>query len=154
MLTEENKAPVLRFIAAEERVDIFLLDQLMAPDFRLHLPGSPEPMNRESTRQFFSMFHAAFPDSSRTIADQISEGELVTTRVTLSGTHRGEFQGVPPTGRRVTISGIGIHRVGEGRIAEHWPQPDLLGLMQQLGAVPTQEQAGAQSRKEESDANR
>lgn len=143
MSTEENKALVLRFIAAEEQGDIALLGQLMTPDFRLHLPGSPEPLDGESTRQFFAMFHAAFPDSSRTIEDQIAEGELVATRVSMSGTHRGEFQGIPPTGRQVTITGIGNHRIVDGRIAEHWPQPDLLGLMRQLGVVPTPEKAGA-----------
>jgi steroid delta-isomerase-like uncharacterized protein len=95
-------------------------------------------MDRESTKQFFAMFHAAFPDSSRIIEDQIAEGELVATRVTLRGTHRGEFQGIPPTGKRVAFTGIGIHRIVGGRIAEHWPQPDLLGLMQQLGVIPEQ----------------
>lgn len=143
MQPEENKDLVRRFIAAEEQGDVALLGQLMAPDFRLHLPGSPEPMDGESTRQFFAMFHAAFPDSSRAIEDQIAEGKLVATRVTLSGTHRGDFQGIPPTGRQVTITGIGIHRVVDGRIAEHWPQPDLLGLMQQLGVAPAPHQGTA-----------
>jgi steroid delta-isomerase-like uncharacterized protein len=138
MSSEENKALVLRFIVAEEQGDIALLGQLMAPDFRLYLPGSPETMDRESTKQVFAMFHAAFPDSSRTIEDQIAEGELVATRVTLRGTHRGEFQGIPPTGKQVAFTGIGIHRIVDGRIAEHWPQPDLLGLMQQLGVIPEQ----------------
>lgn len=151
MSSEKNKALVRRFIVAEKQGDIALLGRLMAPDFRLqmapdfrlHLPGGPEPMDGEATKQFFVMFHAAFPNSTRTIEDQIAEGDLVATRVTMSGTHRGEFQGIPPTGRQVTVTGIGIHRIADGKIAEHWPQPDLLGLMQQLGAIPAPEQVEA-----------
>jgi predicted ester cyclase len=96
-------------------------------------------MDGESTKQFFDMFHAAFPDSSRTIEDQIAEGELVATRVTLNGTHRGEFQGISPTGKRIAVTGIWIDRVAGGKIVERWGAVDMLGLMQQLGAIPAPE---------------
>lgn len=135
MSTQENKMLVREFITAQHQGDLGRLEQLMGTDFRLYLPGSPEPMNRQTTKQFFAMFHAAFPDSAPTIEDQVAEGELVVTRVAVRGTHRGEFQGIPATGKHVTIVGIGIHRIADGRIVEHWPQPDLLGLLQQLGVV-------------------
>jgi steroid delta-isomerase-like uncharacterized protein len=136
MSTEENKTLVNQFLDAQHQGDLALVEKLMAPGFRLYLPNSPQPMDREGTKHFFAMFHAAFSDESYTLEDQMAEGDLVATRVTVRGTHQGEFMGIPPTNRQVTISGIGIHRITGGRITAHWPVPDLLGMMQQLGVIP------------------
>jgi steroid delta-isomerase-like uncharacterized protein len=81
-------------------------------------------------------FRTAFPDWVETVDEVIAEGDKVVIRVTGRGTHEGEFQGIPPTGRQVIATGVGIGRIENGRIAEAWAAYDALGLMQQLGAVP------------------
>jgi predicted ester cyclase len=81
-------------------------------------------------------FRTAFPNWVETVEDVIGEDDRVVVRVTGSGTHRGEFQGVAPTGRHVTAGGIGIARIEDGRIAEAWAAYDALGLLVQLGAIP------------------
>ncbi len=85
--------------------------------------------------------HAAFADFHATIHQQVAEAGKVMTRETLHGTHRGEFIGVPPTGKQVAFDVIDILYVKGGRITDHWTEVDLMGLMQQLGVIP--EQAGA-----------
>jgi predicted ester cyclase len=67
---------------------------------------------------------------------QIAEGDMVATRWTACGTHDGDFQGVPPTGREVTLRGMTIFRIADGKLVEGWTNPDLLGVMQQIGAIP------------------
>jgi predicted ester cyclase len=89
------------------------------------------------------MFHHGFPDWRETIDDVVAEGDRVVIRVTGSGTHQGEFQGIPPTDRQVTATGIGIGRIENGRIAESWAAYDALGMMQQLGVIPAPERADA-----------
>ena len=86
------------------------------------------------------MFRLAFPDVSFTVEDMIAEGDKVVDRMTWQATHQGPFMGIPPTGNRLTVTEIHINRIAEGRIVERWAQPDLLGLMQQLGAVPAPDQ--------------
>ena len=74
MPTEENKVLVRRFLHAQHQGDLALVEELMAPDFRLYLPNSPQPMDREGTKDFFAMFHAAFPNESYTLEEQVAEG--------------------------------------------------------------------------------
>lgn len=87
-------------------------------------------------RQVFQLALRAFGEFHHTIDASIAEGEKVASRVTGYGTHTGEFLGIPATGRQVSMSGITIHRVTNGKLAEHWAQIDALSLLQQLGAVP------------------
>ena len=83
------------------------------------------------------MFHAAFPDLHLTIEDQIAEGDnKMVTRYRVSGTHRGDLMGLPPSGKRVTFVGVGVTRTSDGMFVETWEHYDALGLMQQLGVVP------------------
>ena len=98
--------------------------------------GMPTPVDSEGHKQLVVAFRSGFSDWAERIDDVIGEGEEVVIRVTGSGTHDGEFQGIAPTGRRVTATGIGIGRIEGGRIVEAWAAYDALGLMQQLGAVP------------------
>ena len=138
MSLEENKATYRRWF--EEVVsggDIALADELLAPGYRMHFPGFPGPVDAETHKQLVMMFRNAFPDWRETIEDVIAEGDRVVIRVTGTGTHEGDFQGVPATGAKVTAGGVGIGRIENGRIAETWAAYDALGLMQQLGAVPT-----------------
>jgi steroid delta-isomerase-like uncharacterized protein len=117
--------------------NLSLADELLADDYVMHFPGMPEPVDREGHKQLVMMFRAGFPDWVETVEDVIAEGDKVVIRVTGRGTHEGEFQGIPPTGARVTATGMGIARIADGRIAETWAAYDALGLMQQLGAVPS-----------------
>lgn len=137
MSVEENKALYRRWF--EEVVndgDLALADELLAPDYRLHFPGAPQPFDRDGHKQLVMMFRTGFPDWIETVDEVIAEADKVVIRVTGRGTHEGEFQGIPPTGASVTATGVGIGRIENGRIAESWAAYDALGLMQQLGAVP------------------
>jgi steroid delta-isomerase-like uncharacterized protein len=89
------------------------------------------------------MFWGAFSDSHYTIEDQVGEGDKVATRMTWRATHTGDFQGLPPTGKQIAVSGITITRIKDGKIVEHWPSIDQLGMMQQLGVIPAPAQGGS-----------
>jgi hypothetical protein len=94
-------------------------------------------------KQLLLAFRAAFPDQHVSIDDLVAEGDKVVNRATYTGTHRGEFQGISPTGKRFTISGINISRIADGKIAEDWTVLDLVGMLQQIGAMPAPETAPA-----------
>jgi steroid delta-isomerase-like uncharacterized protein len=116
--------------------NLALADELLAPDYVMHFPGAPASVDREGHKQLVMMFRTGFPDWNETVEDVIAEGDKVVIRVTGRGTHEGEFQGIPPTGNRVTATGVGIGRIEDGRIAETWAEYDALGMMQQLGVIP------------------
>ena len=102
-----------------------------------HVPAAPGPLEGlEAWRQFTGPFVEAFPDLRLTVEDIMAEGDMVAARVAFDGTHRGEFQGIPPTGKEVAFTSIEVNRVVDGKGEEHWVEIDLLGLMQQLGAIP------------------
>ena len=109
-----------------------------SPEYQGHLSGMPVPLDTNSWAGFMQAFSAAFPDAKITVEDDISEGNIVASRWTLTGTHRGEFQGVPASGRQVQATGVDFSRVVDGKVAEHWAQFDLMALMQQIGAMPGQ----------------
>ena len=115
--------------------NVALIDELFAPDFVDHDPSNPLP-GLEGVRQLVSMYRGAFPDLHLTIEDEITEGDRIVARFTGRGTHRGLLMGIPPSGKRVTITAIDILRFENGRIAEHWGNQDLLGMMRQLGVIP------------------
>jgi steroid delta-isomerase-like uncharacterized protein len=139
----ENKALVRRYwdeVVNPGNLD--LIDALFAPDYVLHTPDGDVP-GRDGIRQQLTAFRAAFPDLRAEVADEVAEGDKVVQWVLARGTHRGELFGVPPTGKSVTITGIVISRVAAGKIAEEWEVLDLLGVLQQIGAVPTPGSSGA-----------
>src|SRR5918995_1228079 len=98
--------------------------------------GAPGPLNLEAWTQFSGSFAEALPDIRLTVEDIFSAGEMVAARVVFHGTHRGEFQGMPTTGKEVAFSSIEVNRVVDDKVEEHWVELDLLGPMQQLGAIP------------------
>ena len=107
-----------------------------------HVPAATGPLDLEvldARRQFTAPFVEAFPDLRLTVENIFSEGDTVAARVAFRGTHRGEFQGIPPTGKEVAFTSIEVNRVRDGKVEEHWVELDLLGLMQQLGAIPLPE---------------
>jgi steroid delta-isomerase-like uncharacterized protein len=124
--------------------DLDALDAVVAPDYLFHDPADPAlPRGPEGAKRQVRAFRTAFPDLALTVADEIAEADKVVQRLTATGTHRGPFMGIPPTGRRVTMSSIEIMRVAGGRIAEHWDEFDTAGVLQQLGAVPAPRGPGA-----------
>jgi predicted ester cyclase len=137
MSTENNKAVYRRWfeeVVTGGRLEV--ADELLAPGYVLHFPGMPSSVDVAGHKQLVAMFRAGFSDWVEHVDDVIAEGDKVVIRVTGRGTHNGDFQGIAPTGRVVTATGIGIGRLEGGRIAEAWAAYDALGLMQQLGAVP------------------
>jgi steroid delta-isomerase-like uncharacterized protein len=144
MTTEQNKSSLrglLEEVVNEKNIPVF--DEVTTADFVEHEQLGPGlPPNREGAKQFFAVALTAFPDLRAVIEDEIAEGDKVVVRSTWSGTHQGEFQGIPATGKRVTFQVIDIVRFQNGKIIEHWGQTDALGLLQQLGAIPAPGSAG------------
>ena len=138
MSEKQNKAIVRRFVEEVfNRGNMSVADELMAPDFVEHeeLPlGIPRDL--EGVKQMTTMMRSAFPDFKATIEDIIAEGNKVVIRMTCSGTQKGEFMGIAPTGKSVSIGVIDIIRIADGKLVEHWGQMDSMGMMQQLGAIP------------------
>ena len=135
MSTEENKALVRRFYGKGVR-NPALFDELLAPSYVLHFPGSPPISGIEQAKQMMVAYTSAFPDLLLTTEDLLAEGDKVAIRNTWSGTHQGAFQGLPPTGKHVMFTGTDIFLCMDGKIAEQWADLDALGLMRQLGVIP------------------
>jgi steroid delta-isomerase-like uncharacterized protein len=133
---EENKALVRRCIDEMDKGNWAIFDELLAADYVYHIPGSPKPLTREETKRFTRMLRAAFPDGRITVEDMIAEGDKVVTRYTSSATHKGDFMGIPATGKKVVVKGIVISRVVEGKIVEDWEEFDGIGFLQQLDVIP------------------
>jgi steroid delta-isomerase-like uncharacterized protein len=139
---EENKAVVQRWTEAYNKRDVQQVEaDVLAPGYVARAPAAPDPLDSEAWTQFTASLLEAFPDIRLTVEDIFSVGDMVAARLTFQGTHRGEFQGIPPTGKEVAFSSIEIDRMVDGKVGEHWFEMDLLGLMQQLGALPEPEQS-------------
>jgi steroid delta-isomerase-like uncharacterized protein len=134
--TEALKAIVRQFVAAADRQDFEQAAAYLAPNVIVHLAGMPAPLDFPTFFGFGRQWHAAFPDERTTFEDQVSEGDRVVSRMTSTAMHLGTFQGIPATGKRITVRGMWIDRIADGRIIERWGLLDTLGLLQQLGAVP------------------
>jgi len=142
MSFEDNKALVRRFHETLDSTGGAGGEAFIAPTATFYMAGSP-PMNREQVQGLLRVFYGAFSGLHHTFEDQMAEGDKVMSRITLHGTHTGAFQGIPPTGKAVTLQEIVVDRFAEGKVVEHWAIVDMLGLLQQLGAIPQPAQAGA-----------
>ena len=144
-MSEENKALSRR--SMEELFNMGNLDaadEFIAQDHVHHDPTMPEEGHGpEDFKQFASMYRSAFPDVHIEIEDQIAEGDKVVSRWVARGTHEGDLMGITPTGNRVTTAGMTIDRIADGKIAETWDNYDAMGMMQQLGVIPSPEEAQA-----------
>jgi len=141
MSTEENKVLVRRFV--EEfwnEGNMSTADELMAPDAQIHMPTG-EVVDVDGLKGFASTFRGSFPDWHSTFEELIAEEDRVAERWTGRGTHRGELQGIPPTGKRVKVPGSVFYRIVGGKIVEFRGQLDMMGLVQQLGAIPSPQKA-------------
>ncbi|HEV8715434.1 MAG TPA: ester cyclase [Candidatus Binatia bacterium] len=136
-MSEANKALIRQLVEEiqnQHNGDAF--DEFFAPSFVNYdpLPGLPGTL--EGAKQLHRMLFAAFPDLRMTIHDQAAEGDKVWTRKTATGTHRGEFFGIPATGKQVSWKIIDIMSIRDRKVTEHWVVADVMSLTQQLGAVP------------------
>jgi steroid delta-isomerase-like uncharacterized protein len=136
-MTMDSKALVREFVEeAQDRGNVEAVDEYLAEDFVDHSAFPGTSPNREGVKRVFAAFHEAFDDFRVVIHDQVADGGKVVTRKTLHGTHRGEFMGVPPTDREVSIHVTDVLYVKNGRITDHWTAVDRLDFMRQLGVVP------------------
>lgn len=138
MVAEANKAIIRRYFEEGwNKGNSDAAAEVFSEDYVNHNPGIPGmPAGRKGVKVLIGAFRSVFPDLTYTIEDQIADGDSVVTRWTLTGTQMGEFQGLPPTGKRVSVSGIQIDRIQHGKIVEHWRETDILGMLQQLGVIP------------------
>jgi steroid delta-isomerase-like uncharacterized protein len=139
MSAEENKAIVRRWFDAQSSAtyDLATLDELTAPDFVYHSPSWPEVRTHEERKQKIIIeFTAAFPDLKYDLKDVIAEGDKVVLRYSLSGTHKGEFAGIPPTNKRFDLTSLCVLRLADGKVAEMWVENNSFVMLQQLGVIP------------------
>jgi steroid delta-isomerase-like uncharacterized protein len=140
MSVEENRSVARRFF--DEIVnarDDAATNALLAPDLVFHDPNAPGGTlhGRDGFKAFRAALVAAFPDFNMTVEDEITEGDKAVVRWTSRGTHRGDFYGLPPSGRQFAVPGVDIFALDGGQIREVWVALDALGMMQQLGATPS-----------------
>ena len=123
---------------AFNRGNVDALDELVADDFVEHDPMPGSTPDREGFKDMIRSLREAFPDFHTDVEDQIVAGDKVVERWSCTGTHDGEFMGIPATHRRVEIHGMDISRLDDGRLVEHWTQVDMMSMLQQLGALPAE----------------
>ena len=144
MAEQENKALVRRYyeeVFNERRVD--LIDQLAIEDYLEHDPFPGQGDGRADLRARVELILAAMKPLRFEIQDLVAEGDRVVVRWVQQGVQSGNFMGIPPTGSEYTMAGIDVHRLRDGRMAEHWHVVDLFALLQQLGAIPAPGAAAA-----------
>lgn len=127
-MSEENKAIIRSFYEAIATGDVETWERLVADDFVAHIGGFEEPVDREGHKQLDGKFRAAFPNISFSFPDQMASGELVASRMNSTGTHLGDFQSIPPSGKSVTITGLSIDGIVDGKIAERWVEFDQTAI--------------------------
>ncbi len=145
MSAQENKALARRVIDEMfNKGNLDLADEVFAHDYVDHDPAMPEDIHGpEGFKEFVGMYRSAFPDLHVELEEQLAEGDLVATRWTATGTHEGDLMGIAPTGNRVTLPGMEIVRFSGGKLAEGWEGYDSMLMMQQLGVIPSPEEAQA-----------
>ena len=134
---EENAAIARRYFEGLLNGDLGLVDDLVAEDVRFYGPSYwGEPIvGRDGFRGFVSYLRSAFPDIAFTVHEEVADDRRVATRFSFAATHAGEWMGIAPTGRRVTLPGADMFLIADGRIAEIRVYYDTLGLMEQLGVA-------------------
>lgn len=136
-MSEQNKA-LMRKMMEEvwQNGNAAAVDGYYSDEYVNHSaqPGLPE--GREGVKVFTGIFNNAFSEESFTIEDQMAEGDKVATRWSSSSKYIGEFMGVPATGNQVRVTGIDVSRIAGGKIVESWGEADMIGMMQQIGAIP------------------
>jgi steroid delta-isomerase-like uncharacterized protein len=134
-MSAENKEKVQQIYEVINTNALDGLDALIAVDLVDHSPSPGTAPGLVGTKQTLSMYHAVFSDFRVTAEDMIADGDKVVVRLTMNGTNTGEFMGLPPTGKQVTLSGIEMFRLAGDKITERWAEFDMISLMQQLGVM-------------------
>ena len=143
-IEEENKAIAQRFIQVWGQGDLGIIDELASPTFSVYYPSFPQVIKGSETfKALLGVLRSGFPDINIYIEDEIAEGDKVVISWSISGTHQGTLQGgnlkgIPPTGKNVKWTGITIYKITDGKVIEEKGEEDTYGLMQQLGAIPSQ----------------
>jgi len=137
MTSENKKAFMDKFALFINTADTQLAEILIAPDAKFHVPGQPEPLQGPiGYLSIIAMMRSGFPDIQWTLEDMVAEEEKVAARYIMRGTHQGGFFGVPATGKSIQVQAINFYRLNNNQIIEEFGQPDMLGLLQQIGAAP------------------
>jgi len=138
MAAETNKLVMNRFLEFINSASEKLAHELISPSAVFHVPGRTEPMRGPAGYlAIIGMMRGGFPDIQWTLEEMVAESDKIAARFTMRGTHRGTFFGVPPTGKTISVQAMNIYRLSGGQFVEEHGQPDMLGLLQQIGAVPT-----------------
>lgn len=136
MSPEDNKRLLENYIAEVwDNGNLDALTDFLAPDYRRHVSPTLPPLDLDEQIERLTGFRHAFPDITLTVEEVTAEGDRIAFRSTITGTHRGELAGLPPTGRRVAVGLVDIVRVDDGKFAEQWGGPDMADMFRQLGAV-------------------
>jgi len=147
MSVEQNKATVRRiFDEAINQGNLDVADELLASDYVYRSPGSPDLHGPGGFKELIAMYRGACPDVHLEIDEMIADGDTVVSRWTGHGTQLGEFMGIAPTGKPVTVTGVIVTHFRGGKAADEWELMDMLGLLQQLGAIPAPEAEVATAR--------
>jgi len=135
---EKTTAFFKQFLEFINTADENLAQQLISPVARFYVPGQPQPhQGPKGYLTIIAMMRSGFPDIQWTIEDMIKENDKVAVRFTMRGTHQGAFFNVPPTNKEIVIQAMNFYRLADDQIIEEFGQPDMLGLLTQIGAVPT-----------------
>jgi steroid delta-isomerase-like uncharacterized protein len=137
MSAETNKLVMQRFLEFINTASEKLANELVARDAIFYVPGQPEPMlGPEGYLAIIGMMREGFPDIQWKLEEMVAEGDKIALRLTMTGTHQGTFSGVPPTGKTIKVQSMAFYRISDGQIVGEHGQPDMLDLLQQIGAVP------------------
>jgi steroid delta-isomerase-like uncharacterized protein len=137
MATENNKDIMNRFVQFINTADEKLATELVSTDAIFYVPGSPEPMRGPSGYlAIIGMMRGGFPDIQWTLDDAVIEEDKIAARYTMRGTHKGQFFGVPPTGKTIQVQSMAFYKLSGGQFVEEYGLPDMLSLLQQIGAIP------------------
>jgi steroid delta-isomerase-like uncharacterized protein len=139
----QNKQLIRQHFEAYDQQDTERIGQLLSSsNYSFHISGMP-PMDWNGTKQFYAAAWSAFPDLHHDILDIVAEGDKVAVRYNIIGTHKGELQGIPPTGKEVSFSAMDFITLSDGKVAEEWEIADTMELMRQIGAIPGESHASS-----------
>lgn len=138
MTVEANKLTMQRFVEFINTASENLAQELISPNAVFHVPGRSEPMRGpEGYLAIIGMMRDGFPDVQWTLEEMVADGDKVAARFIMRGTHQGTFFGVPSSGKKIAVQAMNIYRLSDGKVVEEHGQPDMLGLLQQIGAMPS-----------------
>jgi steroid delta-isomerase-like uncharacterized protein len=134
---DASRRLMTRFVEFINTASATMATELVSPAAIFHVPGRPEPAKGpQGYLEVIGMMRGGFPDIQWTLDEMVVEPTKVAARFTMRGTHRGPFFGVAPTGRRITVQALNIYHLDHGQIVREYGQPDMMALLQQIGAVP------------------